>query len=218
MFSPIQLIAQVVELVDTQVSEACALTASEFESLSATLYIIDVSQPTAPVTRGKLDLGGSDGRGGSIAVNSFYLEQNGRPFIPVIGEFHYSRFPSQYWEEELRKIKAGGITVVATYVFWNMHERKEGEFDWSGDLNLRHFVELAQKIGLQVIVRVGPFCHGEIRNGGLPDWLYGQPFEIRSNDSGYLEHVEKLYGEIAQQLRGLFYRDGGPIIGIQLEN
>ena len=184
----------------------------------ARVYNINVSQPAAPVTRGKLDLGGSEGKGGSIAVNSFYLEQNGRPFIPVIGEFHYSRFPSQYWEEELRKIKAGGITVVATYVFWNMHERKEGEFDWSGDLNLRRFVELAQKIGLQVIVRVGPFCHGEIRNGGLPDWLYGQPFEVRSNDSGYLSHVEKLYGEIAEQLRGLFYNDGGPIIGIQLEN
>lgn len=182
------------------------------------VYNIDISKPPTPVIRGKLDLGGTDGKGGSITVNNFYLEHNGKPFIPVIGEFHYSRYPSQYWEEELRKIKAGGVTIVATYIFWNMHERKEGEFDWSGDLNLRRFVELAQKAGLQVIVRIGPFGHGEIRNGGLPDWLYGQPFEVRSNDASYLKYVERLYAAIAQQLRGLFYKDGGPIVGVQLEN
>jgi beta-galactosidase len=182
------------------------------------VYEISLAQPPVVVQRGKLDLGGGNNAGGSIAVNSFFLEQNGRPFVPVVGEFHYSRYPAQYWEEELRKIKAGGVTIVATYVFWNMHERKEGEFDWSGDLDLRRFIELAQKCGLQIIVRVGPFGHGEIRNGGLPDWIYGKPFEVRSNDPGYLQQVELLYAEIAKQLTGLYYKDGGPIVGIQLEN
>src|SRR5208337_4465695 len=72
--------------------------------------------------------------------------------------------------------------------------------------------------GLHAIVRVGPFCHGEVRNGGLPDWLYGRSFRVRSNDNGYLEHVKRLYGQIAGQLDGLYFKDGGPIIGIQLEN
>jgi hypothetical protein len=67
-------------------------------------------------------------------------------------------------------------------------------------------------------VRVGPFAHGECRNGGLPDWLYGRPFALRSNDAGYLRYVQRLYGEIGRQLRGQFYQDGGPIIAVQLEN
>ena len=115
-------------------------------------------------------------------------------------------------------MKAGGIDIVASYVFWNFHEETEGQFDWSGSRNLRHFIELCKQNGLQAIVRVGPFCHGEIRNGGLPDWLYGRPFNVRSNDPGYIHYVQRLYGEIGKQLNGLLYKDGGPVIGIQLEN
>jgi len=115
-------------------------------------------------------------------------------------------------------MKAGGINTVATYVFWNMHERTPDHFDWSGDLDLRRFIELTRKVGLQMVLRVGPFDHGEIRNGGLPDWLYGQPYEVRSNDAGYLLRVEKLYSAISGQIQGLLYKDGGPIIAIQLEN
>ena len=71
---------------------------------------------------------------------------------------------------------------------------------------------------MYAIVRVGPFCHGEVRNGGMPDWLYGSPFPLRSNDERYLSLVRRLYREIGRQLRGLFFSEGGPIIGIQLEN
>jgi beta-galactosidase len=187
-------------------------------TLKAQIYSLDLSREPQPVQRGHLELGGSAPGGGTIAVNSYYLEQNGRPFVPIVGEFHFCRYPAEYWEESLRKLKAGGINVVATYVFWNIHERVEGHFDWTGNLNLRHFIELAQKVGLQAIVRIGPFGHGEIRNGGLPDWLYGRALEIRSNDPAYLAQVDKLYDGIAGQLTGLLYKDGGPVIGIQLEN
>jgi beta-galactosidase len=115
-------------------------------------------------------------------------------------------------------MKAGGITVVATYVFWNMHEFKEGKFDWTGDLDVGQFTELCAKNGLEVLMRVGPFAHGEIRNGGLPDWLYGRPIDVRSNDPAYLFYTNRLYQEIGQQLKGLMFKDGGPIIGVQLEN
>jgi len=118
----------------------------------------------------------------------------------------------------LKKLKAGGVSVVATYVFWNMHEFKEGKFDWTGDLNVRRFTELCAQNGLDVLMRVGPFDHGEIRNGGLPDWLYGRPIDVRSNDPEYLFYVNRLYQEIGKQLNGLMFKDGGPVIGVQIEN
>lgn len=185
---------------------------------AAGTHALDLSPAAPPVRRGHLDLGGTAPGGASITVNSYYIEQNGRPFVPVVGEFHYGRYPVADWDEALRTMKAGGINVVATYVFWNLHERREGKFDWSGDLDLRRFVTRAGEAGLQVIVRVGPFCHGEIRNGGLPDWLYGRAFEVRSNDPRYLALVNQLYAEISRQLTGQFLKDGGPIIGVQLEN
>lgn len=91
-------------------------------------YRIDVTNVQTAVRRGHLDLGGRNIKGDTIGVNSFYLERNGKPLIPVIGEFHFSRYPHQYWDEEIKKIKAGGVTVIATYVFWNLHEAKEGKF------------------------------------------------------------------------------------------
>ncbi|WP_132432539.1 beta-galactosidase [Natronoflexus pectinivorans] len=186
--------------------------------MSGGKYHIDLSGVNTEVLRGHLDLGGRSISGEIIDVNSFYIERNGEPYIPVIAEFHYSRYPREYWDEQIKKIKAGGVTVVASYVFWNLHEFKEGEFDWSGNLDLRHFVELCGKNGLDVIVRIGPFAHGEMRNGGLPDWLYGRPIEVRSNDPAYLYYVNRLYHQIGDQLSGLMFKDNGPIIGIQIEN
>jgi len=183
-----------------------------------TNYTINIDQPEQEIIRGHLDLGGTNPAGEEITVNSYYIEKDGKPFFPIIGEFHYVRFDEKYWEEEILKMKAGGINTIATYVFWNLHERKEGSFDWSGHLNLKKFLELIKKHQLYAIVRVGPFCHGEIRNGGLPDWLYGRTFEVRSNDSEYLAYVNRLYGEIGKQTVGLLYKNGGPVIGIQLEN
>ena len=181
-------------------------------------YRIDVTNVQTAVRRGHLDLGGRNIKGDTIGVNSFYLERNGKPFIPVIGEFHFSRYPHQYWDEEIKKIKAGGVTVIATYVFWNLHEAKEGKFDWSGDLDVRTFTELCAKNGIEVLMRIGPFAHGEMRNGGLPDWLYGRPIEVRTNDPAYLKYVNRFYKEIGQQLQGLMFKDGGPVVGTQIEN
>ncbi len=187
-------------------------------TVAQTVYRVDIRNAQAEILRDHLHLGGSNPRGEKIAFNSLYMEGNGKPRLPVMGEFHYARYPEAYWDESLRKMKAGGVNMVSTYVFWNMHEEVEGQFDWSGSRSLRHFIELCGKNDLQAIVRVGPFCHGEIRNGGLPDWLYGRPFNVRSNDPGYLHYVQRLYREIAKQLAGLLYKDGGPVVGIQLEN
>ncbi len=181
-------------------------------------YALDLTQNVSPDFSKRLPLGGVDPQGNEIAVTRYYLTYNSQPYLPVMGEFHFSRFPHQEWERELRKIQAGGVQIVASYIFWIHVEEDEGLFTWLGDNDVRMFVELCQKIGLQVLLRIGPFAHGESRNGGLPDWLYGQSFAVRSNDERYLSYVRRYFKEIAQQIEGQLFKDGGPIIGIQLEN
>ena len=153
-----------------------------------------------------------------LTLDSNSLRLNGKPWMPVMGEFHYARYPENEWREELLKMKTGGVNTVATYVFWIYHEEIEGQFDWSGRRDLRHFIQLCGEVGLKVIVRCGPWDHGEVRNGGLPDWLLKKGWEMRSNDTNYLATTKILYGEISKQLSGLLWKDGGPVIGIQLEN
>ena len=156
-------------------------------------------------------------RGSTLTVNARSLVLDGQPWTPVMGEFHYSRYPAAEWREELLKMKAGGIDIVATYVFWIHHEEIAGRWNWSGQRDLRRFIETVQSVGLKAIVRCGPWCHGEVRNGGLPDWLVARG-PVRSNDPDYLEEARILYREIAAQVKGLLWKDGGPVIGVQLEN
>jgi beta-galactosidase len=155
--------------------------------------------------------------GHTIGVNSMYLTLDGRPWLPVMGEFHYSRVPESEWEEELLKMKSAGVQIVSTYVIWIHHEEIEGEFDWSGQRDLRRFVQLCGKHGLYVVARIGPWTHGEVRNGGFPDWLL-KAGPTRRNDPAYMAHVATFYAQIGAQLKSLLWKDGGPVIGIQLEN
>ena len=183
------------------------------------LHTIDVRHcAPEPVYALGPDFSGVSPSGETLSFNNYFLERNGRPFIPVSGECHFSRLDPCRWEDALVRMRMGGINVVATYVFWNHVEGAEGAFDFTGRRDLRRFVELCDRNGLYVILRVGPFCHGEVRNGGLPDWLYGKPFEVRTTDPAFLGHVRRLYGEIGRQVKGLCFRDGGPVIGVQLDN
>jgi len=147
---------------------------------------------------------------------SFFF--NGRPWIPVAGEFHYSRYPAGEWRDELLKIKAGGVNIVSTYVFWIHHEEQQGQFDWSGRRSLRDFVKLCGELDMKVFVRMGPWCHGEVRNGGLPDWVQNSGTKLRTTDPAFMAMVKLLYKEIAQQIDGLLWKDGGPVIGVQHDN
>lgn len=163
------------------------------------------------------DFCGTSKDGTEISFTNYYMQKNGKPFFGVSGEFHFSRMSDARWEDELIKMKMGGLNIVATYVFWIHHEEEEGKFDFTGRRNLWKFIQLCKKHGLYVILRVGPFDHGEVRNGGLPDWLYGKPFEVCKLSEGFLDCVRKLYTQIAAQAEGLFFKDGGPIIGVQIE-
>lgn len=165
-----------------------------------------------------LNLGGTNNKGEKIEVTSLYLERGGMPWIPVMGEYHFSRDNRENWHKELCKMKAGGINVVATYLFWIYHEEDEGVFDFTGDNDIRAFVLEASKAGLEVVLRVGPWAHGEARNGGLPDWIVNASFKNRTDDPEYLPYVERWYQKISDEVKGLFYKDGGNIIAIQLDN
>jgi hypothetical protein len=156
-------------------------------------------------------------KGDRIGINSQYLTLDGKPWLPVMGEFHFSRYPEAEWEQEILKMKAAGVQIVSTYVIWIHHEQTEGVFDWSGQRDLHRFVELCGKHGMYVYPRIGPWAHAETRNGGLPDWvLKNSP--VRQNDPVYLQEVQSFYQQIAKQLQGQLWKDGGPVIGIQIEN
>ncbi|MHA6524961.1 beta-galactosidase [Tessaracoccus sp. G1721] len=168
--------------------------------------------------RGHLALGEPDTAPDRIEVTSRSLERAGKPWFPVTGEIHFSRIPRDRWPEVLGHARAGGLDSVATYVFWQAHEPTAGSFRWDGDLDLRAFVELARDFGLDVIVRMGPWAHGEARHGGFPDWLIELGLHTRTNDPAYLELVRRLYAEIIAQLSGLTHADGGPVVGVQMDN
>jgi hypothetical protein len=176
-----------------------------------------VSAPPSPL-RDHLPFGEPTGAPDRIAVTSRWFERAGRPWLPITGEIHYSRLPRGRWDEILGHARAGGLDSVATYVFWAAHEPEPGRFDWSGNLDLRDFVELAGSHGLDVIVRLGPWAHGEYRNGGFPDWLADRDLKTRTDDPDYLALVRPLYAQAIAQLEGLTHAEGGPVIGAQVDN
>lgn len=178
------------------------------------------------------NMDGKDKEGNMYGVNNRYLTKNGRAILPVMGEFHFSRWMPAEWEEAILKMKAGGVDILATYVFWNHHEEHKGEWDFGGSRDIRAFLELCKKLDMPVWLRIGPWAHGEARNGGFPDWLVAElghnglgyiegasrEHETRTNDALYMQYVEQFWTRLAQEIKGEMCKDGGPIIGIQLEN
>ena len=156
--------------------------------------------------------------GKPVTWDRYGLTMDGRRVCPVMGEIHYSRLPVNEWLQELRKMKDGGVTIVATYVFWNHVEEQEGIFRWDGQRSLRRFLELCKQEELPVVLRMGPFCHGEARNGGIPDWVFTKGCKTRSEDRVFLGFAENLYRQIFTQVQGLQWKDGGPVIAAQFDN
>jgi len=195
------------------------ITLANIATLFAGPFSINITVPP-PAETGYFKTGASRTPDGHVlSVDSRSLLLDGQPWFPVMGEFHYSRVPQNEWRAELLKLKAGGVDIVSTYVFWIHHEEIEGQFDWSDRRDLRKFVQTCNELGLKVLVRCGPWCHGEVRNGGLPDWVVAhKDWKLRSTDTNFLAAVGVLYGQIAAQLNGLLWKDGGPVIGIQVDN
>lgn len=150
-------------------------------------------------------------------LTSQCLLVDGRPTIPVTGELHFSRVPRDRWDERLRLMRAAGVAQVSTYIFWNHHEEQRGRIQFDGNRDLAAFIRLADQLGLGVILRVGPWSHGEARYGGFPDWVQHSGAELRTDDPRYLELVERWFtvlGEVAGDFCGPY----GPVVSIQIEN
>ena len=143
---------------------------------------------------------------------------DGKRVCPVMGEVHYSRIPANEWEREIKKMKEGGVTILATYIFWNHVEEQEGIFRWDDQRNLRKFIEECKKQEMPVILRLGPFCHGEVRNGGIPDWMFTKGCRLREQNPTFMHYCELLYRQIFTQVQGLQWKDGGPVVAIQFDN
>lgn len=138
--------------------------------------------------------------------------------VPVMGEIHYSRLPAAEWRRAVQQMKEGGVTLLATYIFWNHIEEQEGLFDWSGQRSLRDFLTVCRDEQLPVVIRMGPFCHGEARNGGIPDWVLTKGCRLRSEEPEFLALVERFYRQIFTQVQGLQWKEKGPVLAAQFDN
>ncbi len=196
----------------------CSFASRPLYAQVTNTIFIDASQPASPPSPAAFHGGTAKSVTGQVlGLNSSYLTRNTEPWLPVMGEFHFTRYPRAQWEEEILKMKAAGVQIIATYIFWIHHEETQSQFDWSGDRDLHQFVELCGKNGMYVYLRIGPWAHGEARNGGLPDWLL-EKGPTRTNDPRFMAFVARYFQQISQQVNGLLWKDGGPVIGVQLEN
>ena len=153
----------------------------------------------------------------TVGKGTFLL--NGEPFVIKAAELHYPRIPREYWDHRIKMCKALGMNAICLYVFWNIHEQKEGEFDFSGNNDVAEFCRLAQKNGMYVIVRPGPYVCAEWEMGGLPWWLLKKKdIRLREQDPYFMERVGIFEKKVAEQLAPLSIQRGGPIIMVQVEN
>jgi beta-galactosidase len=153
----------------------------------------------------------------TIAGDQFIRE--GKPYLIISGAIHYPRVPREYWHDRLRKAHAMGLNTIETYAFWNVHEPREGVFDFNGNNDIAAFVRMAQDQGLHVIVRPGPYICAEWEGGGLPAWLFADPsVKVRTRDARFLAATDRYLARQGRELAPLQATHGGPIIAVQVEN
>lgn len=144
---------------------------------------------------------------------------NGKPFVVKAAELHYPRIPKEYWEQRIQLCKALGMNTICLYTFWNSHEPKENQFDFTEQNDLREFVKLCEKNGMKVFLRPGPYVCAEWEMGGLPWWLLKKKdIRLRESDPYFLERVDNFQKKVAEQVGDLTIANGGPIIMVQVEN
>ena len=151
-----------------------------------------------------------------IQNGGFY--RNGEPYRILSGAMHYFRICPEYWEDRMRKLKECGFNTLETYCCWNLHERKEGTFDFFGRLDLVKYIETARRLGLNVILRPGPYICAEWEFGGLPAWLLREDIPLRCNDERFLAKLRPYLLQVFELVRPLLCTNGGPILAMQVEN
>lgn len=173
---------------------------------------IDINAKPKEVKKGNFNYSNIQSEYG---CNTLYFTKNGKPYTIVAGELHFSRLPKERWRETLLKMQDCGLNTVSTYVFWNYHEEIKGQFDFKGNKDISAFLQICKDIDMPCILRIGPWCHGEVIRGGFPKRI-NLLVKKRCDDKKYLNKVKEfwqgLYKEVAPFL------DGKTVIGLQLEN
>ncbi len=147
----------------------------------------------------------------------FFL--NGEPIQILSGSIHYFRTVPEYWRDRIQKLKECGFNTLETYICWNLHERKEGQFDFTGMLDLGRFIDIANELGLLCIIRPGPYICAEWDYGGLPSWLLThRDMRIRCMDEKFLEKETRYLDKIFEIIRPRLITNGGNVIMMQVEN
>lgn len=155
----------------------------------------------------------------TVTVGGGHFIINGKPLQIISGSLHYARIPRPYWRARLEMAKAMGLNAVTTYAFWNVHEPRPGQWDFSGQYDIAKFIRIAQQVGLYVILRPGPYACAEWSFGGYPAWLLKDPdMHVRTLDPAYLHAAQSYLNHLGQQLKPLLWTHGGPIIAVQVEN
>ncbi|MCX4531367.1 beta-galactosidase [Streptomyces sp. NBC_00841] len=143
----------------------------------------------------------------------------GRPHQIVSAAIHYFRVHPELWDDRLRRLRAMGVNTVETYVAWNVHEPAPGQYDFTGAADVATFITTAGRLGLDVIVRPGPYICAEWEFGGLPGWLLADPaMRLRSHDERYLAAVDAWFDVLMPVLVPLLAQNGGPVVALQIEN
>ena len=180
-------------------------------SLAVMLAMVPTTMSAAPKSKAA--------KPGTFTVGNGTFLLNGEPFIVKAAEVHYPRIPRPYWEHRIQMCKALGMNAVCIYIFWNIHEQQEGVFDFTDNNDVAEFCRIAQKNGMYVIVRPGPYVCAEWEMGGLPWWLLKKKdIRLREQDPYFMERVKIFEQKVGEQLAGLTIQNGGPIIMIQVEN
>ncbi|KAJ2740921.1 Beta-galactosidase 7, partial [Coemansia sp. BCRC 34301] len=156
----------------------------------------------------------------TVGYSARGLLVDGHPRVLTAGAIHYPRSTPEMWDSLMKKAKRGGLNTIDTYVFWNMHERTKGHYDFSTDrANLPLFLQLARDNGLFVVLRIGPYVCAEWNYGGFPQWLRHEPgIVFRTFSEPFMEAMQSFVGEVVRVTSKYLPEHGGPIIAMQIEN
>ena len=161
---------------------------------------------------------------GTVSAHDFKIEKgqfvlDGKPITLVCGEMHYPRIPQEYWRDRLLRAKAMGLNCISTYVFWNIHERQPGKFDFTGEADLAKFIRTAQELGLYVVLRPGPYVCAEWDFGGFPYWLQNNKhMKWRSDDPDFLAACQRYITRRGKEVSKYCVGNGGNVLLVQVEN
>ena len=200
------------------------MTHTVFTSSVFRIRFIVIAMVYAAVCATGLSLKAESGSGTPAATHRFEIGDesfllDGNPIQIRCGEIHYARVPREYWKHRIEMVRASGMNAVCVYLFWNFHERVEGEFTWEGQADVVEFCRLAQEAGLWVVLRPGPYSCAEWEMGGLPWWLLKhEDIALRSRDPRFIDAVRRYFKEVGKELGDLQVSRGGPILMVQVEN